>query len=162
MIGTFSPQAEPYTHEMPEETTPSGMFARGQYSARSKVMLISWRDYFSLHTVSHWPKTKVKKRKKKLVTSVHLLSHCIFQATLSMNQLLSFTRELLRYCIWLKKWVNYKLDLTASLLILLSHYFGHLVKLNWCLVWIYQPTNKCSNKFDARLHVHTFNHSFKV
>ncbi|KAL2996837.1 hypothetical protein AAZX31_09G010200 [Glycine max] len=34
MIGTFSPQAEPYTHEMPEETTPSGMFARGQYSAR--------------------------------------------------------------------------------------------------------------------------------
>ena len=111
MIGTFSPQAEPYTHEMPEETTPSGMFARGQYSARSKVMLISWRDYFSLHTVSHWPKAKVKKRKKKLVTSVHLLSHCIFQATLSMNQLLSFTRELLRYCIWVtKKGVHSKLD----------------------------------------------------
>ncbi|KAG4945975.1 hypothetical protein AAZX31_15G109700 [Glycine max] len=38
MIGTFSPQAEPYTHEMPEETTPSGMFARGQYSARSKFV----------------------------------------------------------------------------------------------------------------------------
>lgn len=37
MIGTFSPQQEPYTHEMPEETTPSGMFARGSYSARSKV-----------------------------------------------------------------------------------------------------------------------------
>lgn len=37
MIGTFSPQAEPYTHEMPEETTPSGLLARGQYSARSKV-----------------------------------------------------------------------------------------------------------------------------
>ncbi|KAK4840028.1 hypothetical protein QYF36_026767 [Acer negundo] len=36
MLGTFSPQAEPYTHEMPEETTPSGMFARGSYSARSK------------------------------------------------------------------------------------------------------------------------------
>ncbi|XVE87686.1 hypothetical protein DITRI_Ditri19aG0007500 [Diplodiscus trichospermus] len=36
MIGTFSPQAEPYTHEMPEETTPSGMFARGTYSAKSK------------------------------------------------------------------------------------------------------------------------------
>ncbi|XP_027338849.1 rho GDP-dissociation inhibitor 1-like isoform X3 [Abrus precatorius] len=34
MIGTFSPQAEPYTHEMPEETTPSGMFARGTYSAK--------------------------------------------------------------------------------------------------------------------------------
>ncbi|KAK7412715.1 hypothetical protein VNO78_04283 [Psophocarpus tetragonolobus] len=38
MIGTFSPQAEPYTHEMPEETTPSGMFARGTYSARSKFV----------------------------------------------------------------------------------------------------------------------------
>ncbi|TXG69710.1 hypothetical protein EZV62_004645 [Acer yangbiense] len=36
MLGTFSPQAEPYTHEIPEETTPSGMFARGSYSARSK------------------------------------------------------------------------------------------------------------------------------
>jgi Rho GDP-dissociation inhibitor len=38
MIGTFSPQAEPYTHEMPEETTPSGLFARGTYSARTKVL----------------------------------------------------------------------------------------------------------------------------
>lgn len=37
MIGTFSPQPEPYTHLMPEETTPSGIFARGSYSARSKV-----------------------------------------------------------------------------------------------------------------------------
>ncbi|KAI4305705.1 hypothetical protein L6164_029056 [Bauhinia variegata] len=36
MLGTFSPQQEPYTHMMPEETTPSGLFARGQYSARSK------------------------------------------------------------------------------------------------------------------------------
>ncbi|KAL5126160.1 Rho GDP-dissociation inhibitor 1 [Glycine soja] len=38
MLGTFSPQAEPYTHEMPEETTPSGLFARGSYSARSKFL----------------------------------------------------------------------------------------------------------------------------
>ncbi|KAI4311929.1 hypothetical protein MLD38_036793 [Melastoma candidum] len=38
MIGTFSPQAEVYTHEMPEETTPSGMFARGSYTARSKFV----------------------------------------------------------------------------------------------------------------------------
>lgn len=38
MIGTFSPQAEPYSHEMPEETTPSGIFARGTYSARSKFI----------------------------------------------------------------------------------------------------------------------------
>ncbi|XP_060212730.1 rho GDP-dissociation inhibitor 1-like [Lycium barbarum] len=38
MIGAFSPQSEPYTHEMPEETTPSGMFARGSYSARTKFL----------------------------------------------------------------------------------------------------------------------------
>ncbi|XP_062162070.1 rho GDP-dissociation inhibitor 1-like [Alnus glutinosa] len=38
MLGTFSPQAEPYTHEMPEETTPSGIFGRGSYSARSKFV----------------------------------------------------------------------------------------------------------------------------
>ncbi|XP_054817816.1 rho GDP-dissociation inhibitor 1-like [Prosopis cineraria] len=38
MIGTFSPQAEPYAHEMPEETTPSGMFARGTYAAKSRFV----------------------------------------------------------------------------------------------------------------------------
>ncbi|ESW14513.1 hypothetical protein PHAVU_008G287600 [Phaseolus vulgaris] len=38
MLGTFSPQPEAYTHEMPEETTPSGLFARGSYSARSKFL----------------------------------------------------------------------------------------------------------------------------
>ncbi|PWA62624.1 Immunoglobulin E-set [Artemisia annua] len=38
MLGTFSPQAEPYTYEMPEETTPSGYFARGSYSAKSKFL----------------------------------------------------------------------------------------------------------------------------
>ena len=45
MIGTFSPQAEPYTHEMPEETTPSGLFARGTYSARTKVPLSFINSY---------------------------------------------------------------------------------------------------------------------
>ncbi|XP_073221102.1 rho GDP-dissociation inhibitor 1 isoform X2 [Cicer arietinum] len=34
MIGTFSPQTETYAHEMPEETTPSGLFARGAYTAK--------------------------------------------------------------------------------------------------------------------------------
>ncbi|KAF8414195.1 hypothetical protein HHK36_002195 [Tetracentron sinense] len=38
MIGTFSPQPELYTHEIPAETTPSGIFARGSYSARSKFV----------------------------------------------------------------------------------------------------------------------------
>ncbi|KAK9288876.1 hypothetical protein L1049_017342 [Liquidambar formosana] len=38
MLGTFSPQQEPYTYELEEETTPSGMFARGWYSARTKFV----------------------------------------------------------------------------------------------------------------------------
>ncbi|KAA8520180.1 hypothetical protein F0562_014436 [Nyssa sinensis] len=38
MLGTFSPQPEPYAHEMPEETTPSGFFARGSYSAKTKFV----------------------------------------------------------------------------------------------------------------------------
>ncbi|XP_044460586.1 rho GDP-dissociation inhibitor 1-like [Mangifera indica] len=38
MLGTFSPQVETYIHEMPEETTPSGMFARGSYSAKTKFV----------------------------------------------------------------------------------------------------------------------------
>ncbi|KAK8505944.1 hypothetical protein V6N11_060020 [Hibiscus sabdariffa] len=38
MIGTFSPEQEPYTHEMPEETAPSGFMARGSYTAKSKFI----------------------------------------------------------------------------------------------------------------------------
>uniref|UniRef100_A0A0D9YXG6 Rho GDP-dissociation inhibitor 1 n=1 Tax=Oryza glumipatula TaxID=40148 RepID=A0A0D9YXG6_9ORYZ len=38
MLGTFCPQPEPYTYVTPEETTPSGMFARGSYSARTKFL----------------------------------------------------------------------------------------------------------------------------
>ncbi|KAL1818039.1 hypothetical protein ACET3Z_020613 [Daucus carota] len=38
MLGTFSPQPKPYTIDVPEETTPSGYFARGQYSAISKLL----------------------------------------------------------------------------------------------------------------------------
>lgn len=48
MVGTFSPQSEPYTHVMPEETTPSGMFARGSYSARTKVSISFFSDYLLL------------------------------------------------------------------------------------------------------------------
>lgn len=38
MLGTFSPQLEPYTYVTPEETTPSGVFARGSYSAKTKFV----------------------------------------------------------------------------------------------------------------------------
>jgi len=47
MLGTYSPQPEPYTHMNAQETTPSGIFARGSYSARSKVCSIP-RLYFKV------------------------------------------------------------------------------------------------------------------
>lgn len=37
MLGTFAPQREPYVHTLDEEITPSGMLARGIYSAKLKV-----------------------------------------------------------------------------------------------------------------------------
>ncbi|KAL3850930.1 hypothetical protein ACJIZ3_012812 [Penstemon smallii] len=49
MIGTFSPQAEPYTHEMPEETTPSGIFARGSYTAKTQFLDDDNRCYLELN-----------------------------------------------------------------------------------------------------------------
>ncbi|OAY32681.1 rho GDP-dissociation inhibitor 1 [Manihot esculenta] len=36
MLGTFAPQREPYEHVLEEETTPSGVLARGIYSAKLK------------------------------------------------------------------------------------------------------------------------------
>lgn len=45
MLGTFSPQQEAYTYDIPEETTPSGYFARGSYSAKTKVIS---NEYFYL------------------------------------------------------------------------------------------------------------------
>ncbi|KAF5185791.1 Rho gdp-dissociation inhibitor [Thalictrum thalictroides] len=36
MLGTYAPQKEPYTHTLDEETTPSGVLARGIYSAKLK------------------------------------------------------------------------------------------------------------------------------
>jgi len=37
MLGTFSPQSEPFVYETPEDTTPTGMFARGSYTAKTRV-----------------------------------------------------------------------------------------------------------------------------
>ena len=39
MLGSFSPQQEPYTYVMDEETTPAGILARGVYTAKTKVVL---------------------------------------------------------------------------------------------------------------------------
>ncbi|CAD6272371.1 unnamed protein product [Miscanthus lutarioriparius] len=38
MLGTFSPQLEPYVYEGEEESTPAGIFARGSYSAKLKFV----------------------------------------------------------------------------------------------------------------------------
>ncbi|PWA75503.1 rho GDP-dissociation inhibitor [Artemisia annua] len=49
MLGTFSPQAEPYIHVMTKETTPSGMFARGSYSAKTKFLDDDNKCYLELN-----------------------------------------------------------------------------------------------------------------
>ncbi|KAA8548326.1 hypothetical protein F0562_000010 [Nyssa sinensis] len=48
MLGTFSPQKEAYTYELEEDTMPSGMFVRGWYSARTKVVDDDGKCYFDL------------------------------------------------------------------------------------------------------------------
>ncbi|OAY66335.1 Rho GDP-dissociation inhibitor 1 [Ananas comosus] len=61
MLGTFSPQLEPYTFKTPEETTPSGYFARGSYSARTKFIDDDRRCYLEINYTfdirREWPST---------------------------------------------------------------------------------------------------------
>ncbi|KAJ8899277.1 hypothetical protein K2173_018251 [Erythroxylum novogranatense] len=49
MIGTFSPQPEAYTHVMPEEVTPSGLFARGSYTAKSRFVDDDQKCYLEIN-----------------------------------------------------------------------------------------------------------------
>ncbi|XP_022892261.1 rho GDP-dissociation inhibitor 1-like [Olea europaea var. sylvestris] len=62
MIGTFCPQSEPYTHEMPDETTPSGIFARGSYSAKTQFLDDDNRCYlgmtYTFDIRKEWQSTK--------------------------------------------------------------------------------------------------------
>jgi hypothetical protein len=44
MLGSFSPQQEPYTYIMDEETTPAGFLARGLYTAKTKVFFIVYTN----------------------------------------------------------------------------------------------------------------------
>jgi len=37
MLGTFAPQPEPYVQLLDEDTAPSGVLARGLYSAKLRV-----------------------------------------------------------------------------------------------------------------------------
>ncbi|PWZ24194.1 Rho GDP-dissociation inhibitor 1 [Zea mays] len=61
MLGTFSPQLEPYTYVTPEDTTPSGMFARGSYSARTKFLDDDRKCYLEINYTfdirREWPST---------------------------------------------------------------------------------------------------------
>ncbi|XP_010534262.1 PREDICTED: rho GDP-dissociation inhibitor 1 [Tarenaya hassleriana] len=61
MLGTFSPQLEPYTHMIPEESTPSGIFARGSYSARTKFLDDDNKCYLEINYTfdirKEWPAT---------------------------------------------------------------------------------------------------------
>ncbi|XP_073010082.1 rho GDP-dissociation inhibitor 1-like [Typha latifolia] len=61
MLGTFSPQLEPYTYETHEETTPAGMFARGSYSARTKFIDDDHKSYLEINYTfdirREWPST---------------------------------------------------------------------------------------------------------
>ncbi|THG05406.1 hypothetical protein TEA_002125 [Camellia sinensis var. sinensis] len=41
MLGTFAPQREPYVHTLDEDTAPSGVLARGTYTANLKLGLVS-------------------------------------------------------------------------------------------------------------------------
>ncbi|KAJ4828832.1 hypothetical protein Tsubulata_008914 [Turnera subulata] len=59
MLGTFSPQQEPYAYELEEETTPSGIFARGSYSARTKIVDDDGKCYldvsYHFEIQKNWP-----------------------------------------------------------------------------------------------------------
>ncbi|CAA6670156.1 unnamed protein product [Spirodela intermedia] len=61
MLGTFSPRVEPYDCEMQKETTPSGIFARGSYSARSKFIDDDGKCYLEINYTfdirKEWPLT---------------------------------------------------------------------------------------------------------
>ncbi|RCV18231.1 hypothetical protein SEVIR_3G291600v4 [Setaria viridis] len=62
MLGTFSPQLEPYIYEGEEETTPAGIFARGSYSAKLKFVdddgkcYLEMSYYFEIR--KEWPGTQ--------------------------------------------------------------------------------------------------------
>ncbi|XP_058094757.1 rho GDP-dissociation inhibitor 1-like isoform X1 [Magnolia sinica] len=48
MLGTFAPQRDPYIHTLEEETTPSGLLARGIYVAKLKFEDDDRRCYLEL------------------------------------------------------------------------------------------------------------------
>jgi len=49
MLGTFSPRREPYIHIMEEETAPTGILARGIYTAKTKFVDDDGRCHLEVH-----------------------------------------------------------------------------------------------------------------
>lgn len=49
MLGTFSPRREPYIHIMEEETAPTGVLARGIYTAKTKFSDDDGRCHLEVH-----------------------------------------------------------------------------------------------------------------
>ncbi|KAK3028118.1 hypothetical protein RJ639_038979 [Escallonia herrerae] len=58
MLGTFAPQREPYVHTLDEETTPSGVLARGIYTAKLKFEDDDKRCHMELHYTFEIKKTR--------------------------------------------------------------------------------------------------------
>ncbi|XP_027920736.1 rho GDP-dissociation inhibitor 1-like [Vigna unguiculata] len=62
MLGTFSPQKEPYTYALEEESTPCGMFVRGTYAARTKFVDDDQKCYLDVNYYfeiqKNWAKTE--------------------------------------------------------------------------------------------------------
>ncbi|XP_077249494.1 rho GDP-dissociation inhibitor 1-like [Tasmannia lanceolata] len=58
MLGTFAPQRDSYVHTLEEETTPSGVLARGIYSAKLKFVDDDRRCHleldYSFEIKKHW------------------------------------------------------------------------------------------------------------
>ncbi|MCD7471112.1 hypothetical protein HAX54_011399 [Datura stramonium] len=61
ILGTFSPRKEPYLYELEEDVTPSGVFARGLYTARTQVIdekercYVDIKYYFDIQR--QWPES---------------------------------------------------------------------------------------------------------
>ncbi|KAB2623064.1 rho GDP-dissociation inhibitor 1-like [Pyrus ussuriensis x Pyrus communis] len=61
MLGTFSPQEEPYIYETAEDTVPASIFARGWYCVRTKFLdddgkcYLDMSYYFEIQ--KNWPKS---------------------------------------------------------------------------------------------------------
>ncbi|KAJ6380584.1 hypothetical protein OIU77_029476 [Salix suchowensis] len=147
MIGTFSPQAEPYTHEMPEETTPSGIFARGSYSAKTKFVDDDNKRYLEISYTfeirhSFLPlllRSKLAKafhfdsRFFPILSRSNILLHRFWCASYVDSQL-SFKTTILLYMddLW-GNWLNFQKTLSGGTRSL-NHAGGNTTAIIWTVI----------------------------